>query len=238
MHAFIVFLVNAVIRKQVSLDGKHGIVTVGMARVFVRYMVGNYCFILLFNYVNHIAVTRACDMQPCLNAGTCIQDADVTKFTCTCFDRFTGDRCETTLPSTPIVNCTLISTSAKGNTTAAPLSCYILVTTNMTAPSALTYCGTLRTNVTRQKYRIAWPTNKYVYDMLVLIAAQVRCWIKTNKQIHAVRTMDWSVQYRASTSTIRLSTSGDIRHSRIYLCPLCRHVLCTATTTLLVRQSR
>jgi hypothetical protein len=40
-------------------------------------------------------VTRACDMSPCLNYGTCNQDpVDVTKFTCDCYDRYDGDRCE------------------------------------------------------------------------------------------------------------------------------------------------
>jgi hypothetical protein len=77
------------------------------------------------------------------------------------------------LPATPIVNCTQISSLAKGNATVAMMSCYILVTANKTAPDALTYCGTLRTNTTIQKYRIAWPKNKYIYDMLVLIAANV-----------------------------------------------------------------
>jgi hypothetical protein len=37
-------------------------------------------------------------MAPCLNNGTCNQDAtDATKFTCDCVELTTGDRCETRL---------------------------------------------------------------------------------------------------------------------------------------------
>jgi hypothetical protein len=124
-------------------------------------------------------------MSPCLNDATCIQDAvDLTKFTCTCYDRYTGDRCETrrfrifikhykyasfsVLPPTTAVNCSTVLNDVqfKQNTTAAPLSCFQVIATNTSAYAALAECNSRRTNVTTQSARLAWITNIRVNQML------------------------------------------------------------------------
>jgi hypothetical protein len=136
-----------------------------------------------------ITVSRACDMSPCLNDGTCNQDPlNVTKFTCTCFNRYSGDRCEISLlantytrthiytqmcfaaqtpPMAPNLNCTtVLGSTFKGNATIAPVSCYNFISTSNTAQAALTACGALRTDTIKQRYRLAWPTSFEVFTYL------------------------------------------------------------------------
>ena len=128
-------------------------------------------------------------MMPCMNGGTCNQDADVTKFTCTCNEFATGDRCENGMlcimtficiissaqPPMSSFNCATLSTATMkftGNSIIAPLSCFAMTSTQQSGVNATLECAQYRTNVT-QKSRLAWLTNrelfKFVRDMAMVM---------------------------------------------------------------------
>jgi hypothetical protein len=60
----------------------------------------------------------------------------------------------------------MLGASFTGNATIAPVSCYKYQSTIMSALNALIACDAARTDVTKQRYRLAWPTDLNVLTYL------------------------------------------------------------------------